>query len=95
MTLETVPFDAAEYLDTPESQIELLADALESGDAGYLANAIGAVARARGMTDIAREAGIPRAALFDALLSGSEPNLAMLRDVARALRLKAHAQPVS
>jgi DNA-binding phage protein len=47
------------------------------------------------MTDIAREAGIPRAALFDALLSEGAPHLATVREVVRALRLKADAQPVS
>ncbi len=95
MSLETIPFDAAEHLDTPESQADLLADALETGDAGYIADALGVVARARGMTDIAREAGIPRAALFEALISGDSPRLATLREVVRALRFQSHPQPVS
>lgn len=46
MTLETIPFDAAKYLATPQSQAELIADALESGDAAYIAAALGVVARA-------------------------------------------------
>ena len=60
---KTVPFDAAEYLDTPESQAELITDALESGDAAYIAQAIGVVARARGMTAVAKDAGVTREAL--------------------------------
>ena len=57
MTLETLPFDAAKYLATTQSQAELIADALESGDAATIAVALGVVARARGMAEVAREAG--------------------------------------
>ena len=52
MPTKTIPFDAARYLSSPESQAELLSDALETGDAGYIANALGVIARARGMTEI-------------------------------------------
>ena len=56
MTLATKPFDPAEYLATAESQAYLLEDALESGDTAYLADALGIIARARGMTDTAAKA---------------------------------------
>jgi hypothetical protein len=46
MKLKTAPFDPADFLDTAESQIELLADAVETGDAKYIANALGTIARA-------------------------------------------------
>ncbi len=56
MSIETVPFDAARYLDTPASQAELLRDALETGDAAYIAVALDVVARARAMTDVVPKA---------------------------------------
>ncbi len=95
MSLETEPFDAARYLDTPESQAELLTDALESGDAGYIANALGIIARARGMTDVAREAGVAREALYRSLSSNGDPRLTTLLGVVRALGFKLAVQPVS
>lgn len=63
MALETIPFDAVEYLGDETSQAELLADAFQSGNPAYIANALGVVARARGMSQIAREAGVTREAL--------------------------------
>ena len=60
---ETRPFDAAEYLDTPEAVRAYLADAFASGDAGEIADALGVVARARGMTELAKESGLAKPAL--------------------------------
>ncbi|TIU35415.1 MAG: putative addiction module antidote protein, partial [Mesorhizobium sp.] len=54
MALKTTPFDAAEYFDDAESQAEFLADAFETGDATYIAHALGVIARARGMTVVAK-----------------------------------------
>lgn len=88
MPLETLPFDAAEYLDTPESQAELLADALESGDASYIAQALGVVARARGMTAVAKEAGVTREALYKALSPKGDPKFSTVLGVMRALGVK-------
>ena len=82
---KTMPFDASEYLDTPESQAELITDALESGDASYIAHALGIVARARGMTSIAMEAGVAREALYRALSADGDPKLSTLMSVLRAL----------
>ena len=56
--MKTVPFDAAEHLTSARAQRELLVDALETGDASYIAAALGAVARARGMAKIAEAAGL-------------------------------------
>lgn len=87
MVIETIPFDAAEFLDTPESQVELLAEAVESGDARFIAAALGTIARARGMTAVAREAGVTREALYRALSEDGDPRLTTLLGVARALDL--------
>jgi probable addiction module antidote protein len=91
--LETKPFDAAKYLDTPESQAELLADALASGHAGYIANALGVIARARGMTEIAKEAGITREALYKSLSDDGDPKLSTLLGVIRALGMTLSVHP--
>ena len=58
--IETTVLDPAEVLDTPGAEAEFIAAAFESGDAAHITNALGIVARARGMTNIAREAGVTR-----------------------------------
>nr|WP_294516086.1 addiction module antidote protein [uncultured Rhodopila sp.] len=76
----------------PESQEELLNDAFASGDARYVSQALGVIARARGMTEAAREAGVTREALYKPLSQNCDPRLRTLLGVARALgmTLKAH-----
>lgn len=95
MTLETFPFDAAEHLDTPESQAELLADAFESGEVAYIAQALGTVARARGMNELARGAGVTRQGLYKALSEQGDPRLSTLLGVARALGYRLTMQPAA
>lgn len=92
MITKTIPFDAARYLGSPESQIELLSDALESGDAGYIANALGVIARARGMADVARDAGVTREALYKTLSLDGDPKLTTLLGVIKSLGFKLTAQ---
>jgi probable addiction module antidote protein len=82
---KTEPFDAARYLTSPESQEELLNDAFASGDARYVSQALGVIARARGMTEVAREAGVTREALYKALSENGDPRLTTLLGVTRAL----------
>ena len=97
MMPKTEPFDAARYLTSPESQAELLNDALASGDAGYVAHSLGIIARARGMSEVAREAGVTREALYRALSENGDPRLTTLLGVARALgvTLTARIEPVT
>jgi probable addiction module antidote protein len=87
MAIETTIFDASEYLGSPESQAELLADAFQTGDAAYITHAFGVVAKARGMTSVAREAGVTREALYKALSEKGDPKLSTLLGVAKALGL--------
>jgi probable addiction module antidote protein len=87
------PFDEAKYLSTPEAQADLLADAFETGDTGYIANALGIVARARGMSQVAREAGVRREALYKALSPDGDPKLSTLLGVAKALGFRLNAVP--
>lgn len=94
--VKTEPFDAAHYLARPQAQEDLLNDALASGDAGYVAQALGVIARARGMTEVARDAGVTREALYRALSENGDPRLTTLLGVARALgvTLTAHVERV-
>ncbi len=77
---------------TPEAQAELLSDALASGNAAYVAQALGVIARARGMTEVAREAGITREALYKSLSEDGDPRLTTLLGVMRALGVTLSAQ---
>ena len=85
--LETEPFDAARYLRDSESQRELPADALESGETAY-------IARTKGMTEVAREAGVTREALYRSLSADGDPRLSTLLGVTRALGIKLATTPV-
>lgn len=93
MTLKTIPFDPADYLDDPHSQAELLSDAFESGDAAYIANALGVVARARGMTVVAKDAGVTREALYRSLSKDGDPRLTTLLGTMKALGLQLSVKP--
>jgi probable addiction module antidote protein len=92
MAIETVPFDAARYLESAESQAQLLSDALASGDAGYIAAALGVIARAKGMTQVAKDAGVTREALYKALSAEGDPKLSTLLGVMKALNFELHAE---
>jgi probable addiction module antidote protein len=88
MSIELTDFDAAEHLTEPDDQAELLADALATGDAHIVAKAIGIVARARGMSNIAKATGIKRQALYRALSEDGNPTLETLLKVLPTLGLR-------
>jgi len=91
--MKTEPFDAAPYLNTAESQRELLNDAFASGDAGFIAQALGVIARAHGMAEVARSAGITREALYKSLSEAGDPRLSTLLGVTSALGMTLSAHP--
>lgn len=93
MPLDTIAFDAAEYLDTAAAQAELIDDALASGDATYVAHALDVVARARGMVEVARDAGLSHEA-FDRA-RGDGLALATVLKITRALGLRLTALPLA
>ncbi|MBU0642088.1 MAG: putative addiction module antidote protein [Alphaproteobacteria bacterium] len=95
MTIETTTFDAAKLLGDPEAQAIFLRDALETGDAGYIAHALGVIVRAKGMTQIARDAGLSREALYKALSPTGNPTLSTLLGVTKALNIRLEASPIS
>ena len=88
MGIKTKPFDAAKYITSDEDQVDLITDALESGHAGYIAAALGTVAKARGMTEVATQAGLNRQALYAALREGGNPTLDTVLKVVHALGLE-------
>jgi len=86
--IETTPFDGAKYITEPEHVTELLNDALESGEAGYIAAALGVIARSEGMTKIAEKSGVKRQALYTALSENGNPTLETFTKVLSSLGLK-------
>ena len=88
MTLKTKPFDVAEYLDTPEVIVAFLAETFKDGTPGEIAHALGTVARAKGMTEIAKRSGITREGLYKALSADGHPEFATILKVMAALGLE-------
>jgi probable addiction module antidote protein len=93
MAIKTRVFDAAAYLDSEEAIAEYLTAALETGDASFIADALGIVARAKGMTRIAEDAGLGRESLYKSLREGANPELTTVLRVIRALGLRLTATP--
>lgn len=87
----TTPFDGAEYIDDDEMQAELLSDALATGDLEVITSAMGVVARARGMTELAQKTGLTRSALYAALKEGGNPTLDTVLKVIKALGVQLKA----
>jgi len=93
--IEDLPeFDAAPYLDNEETIAAYLTDILEANNASLLAAALGDIARARGMTEIAKSAGITRAALYKALQPNSAPRFDTISRVCEAMGVRFVLQPI-
>ncbi|MBD8907119.1 addiction module antidote protein [Methylorubrum zatmanii] len=92
---ELGPYDSAEFLDTDEAVAEYLAAAIEEGDAVLFRRALGVAARARGMTQIAREAGLSRESLYRALSDDGNPSLDTALRVLNALNVRLTAFAVT
>lgn len=88
MKTQTTPFDPTDYLDEEEDQIDLLRDAFASGEATYVVNAIGVVARARNVSQLARAAGMTRAGLYKAFSAEGDPKFSTVLGVLDALAIK-------
>jgi len=91
--METKRFDAAEFLTTPEAQAEYITAALEDGDPAEIRDAIGAVARARGMAEIASAAQLNPKSLYRALGEDGNPEFATVLRVLGALGIALSAAP--
>jgi probable addiction module antidote protein len=93
----TTRYDVAEHLRTPDEMAAYLEACLEEadGDAAFIAKALGDIARARGMTQVARDAGLSRESLYKALSGERSPGFDTILKVVNALGLKLHAEAIS
>ena len=90
----TSAWDAADHLETEEDIIAYLDAALEDGDPAVILAVLGDIARARGMAQIAREAGLGRESLYKALSPNGNPEFATILKVVAALGLRLHVESV-
>jgi probable addiction module antidote protein len=88
---KTIPWDAAEYLNTEQEMAAYLEAALEEGESSLVAAALGDIARARGMTQLAKETGMGRESLYKALSPNGNPEFSTIMKVVQALGLRLHA----
>jgi probable addiction module antidote protein len=89
-----LPFDAARYLTDDAAVAEYMTAVLETEDADLLLLALGDVARARGMAQVAKDAGLGRESLYKALAPGAKPRFDTVIKVAKALGVRLTAQTV-
>ncbi|MEY4808931.1 MAG: hypothetical protein RLZZ206_3320 [Cyanobacteriota bacterium] len=93
MKTKTSPWDVAEHLRTPEEMAAYLEACIEEadGDAAFIAKALGDIARAQGMTQVAKDSGLPRESLYKALSGERSPSFDTILKVVTALGLKLSA----
>jgi len=94
-TVKIAPFDAAEYLDSEDAIAEYLSAALEEDDPALFLAALADVAKARGMTKMAKDAGLGRESLYKALAPGAKPRYDTVLKLARAAGVKLTVEPVN
>ena len=86
--VKTHPYDSAEFLDSAEAISAYLEAAFEEKDPAFITHALGVVARAKGMSDVAKKAGLTRESLYKALSAEGNPEFATVLRVLNALDLK-------
>ena len=86
-------FDAADYLKTPEAIAAYLTEALATDDAAYISAAIDTVARAKGMSSIAKETGLSRESLYKSFSGSSKPEFDTVRKVINSFGVRLVAEP--
>jgi probable addiction module antidote protein len=91
---KTTRFDVAEHLRTPDEMAAYLEASIEEakGDATFIAKALGDIARAKGMSQVAKDAGLSRESLYKALSGERSPNFDTILKVIAALGIKLHAE---
>lgn len=88
MTEKTYPFDMVEYLDSEENIQEYFRQVMEEGDPDEIVRALGYIAKARGMMQLAKDTGLARESLYRALSEGAKPRFDTIMRVTKALGLK-------
>jgi probable addiction module antidote protein len=93
METKTAPYDVAEFLETPEEMAAYLEASIQEadGDTAFIAKALGDIARAKGMSQVAREAGLSRESLYKALSGDRSPSFDTILKVISALGLQLSA----
>jgi probable addiction module antidote protein len=91
---KTTRYDVAEHLRNPEEMAAYLEACLEeaNGDASFIAKALGDIARAKGMSQVARDAGLSRESLYKALSGERSPDFDTVLKVVSALGIRLHAE---
>jgi probable addiction module antidote protein len=92
MALETIPYDSADFLNDADSIAAYIEAAFEDGDPAIITHALGIVARAKGMSQLARDAGVTREALYKALTAEGDPKLSTFIGVLKALGMRLTAR---
>ena len=95
MATKTEPFDAAAYLKTDEDIAAYMTEALATRDTAVIGRALGAIARARGMTRISRETGLSRESLYRALSADGNPEFTTVLRIMEAMGLRLTAEPAT
>jgi probable addiction module antidote protein len=93
MPVKTRPFDPAVYLDSEEAIAAYITEALDTNDPGFIADALGVIASARGMSQVARDSGLSRESLHRTLSPEGNPGLSTLLRVLGVLGLKLSVRP--
>ena len=93
MNDELIPFDITEYLDSEEAMAEYLSQVLEDGDNEEFLRAIGHIAKAKGMAQIAKDTGLGRESLYKAFRPNAKPRFDTVMKVIDALKLQLNATP--
>src|SRR5687767_1128978 len=93
--LKTIKYDVADHLRTPEEMAAYLEACIQDaeGDAAFIAKALGNIARAKGMAQVARDSGLSRESLYKALSGERSPSFDTVLKVVEALGLRLHAEP--
>ena len=90
--LKTIPWDSAEHLETEEDMAAYLEAVMEENDPALMTHALGVIARAKGMSQIARDTGLARESLYKALSAEGNPEFATVMKVIKALGLRLHVE---
>ena len=93
--IKTTRYDVADHLRTPKEMAAYLEACIEEadGDAAFIAKALGDIARAKGMAQVARDSGLSRESLYKALSGERSPSFDTILKVVHALGLSLHAEP--